>query len=123
MGAPAEIILASGSAIRRQLLALAGVVFAVHPADVDEAALKAEMLNESDCVDAGQVAAVLARAKAEAVSRLQPRALVIGADQVLALGTRMFDKPANLAEARDHLDRFRGRTHELHSAVVLAQDG
>ena len=123
MGAPAEIILASGSAIRRQLLASAGVVFAVQPADVDEAALKAEMLNESDCVDAGQVAAVLARAKAEAVSRLQPRALVIGADQVLALGTRMFDKPANLTEARDHLDRFRGRTHELHSAVVLAQDG
>lgn len=117
------IILASGSAIRRQLLASAGVLFSVQPADVDEGELRAQMLSESDCVDAGQVAAVLARAKAEAVSVLHPGAWVIGADQVLALGTRLFEKPADMTEARDTLDRLRGRTHELHSAVVLARGG
>ena len=118
-----ELILASGSAIRRQLLASAGVLFSVQPADVDEGDIRARMLSESDCGDAAHIAGVLARAKAEAVSVLQPHALVIGADQVLALGTKLFDKPANMGEARETLDRLRGRTHELHSAVVLAQDG
>ena len=118
-----EIILASGSAIRRQLLASAGVLFSVQPADVDEGEIRAQMLSESDCVDAAHVAGVLARAKAEAVSRLQPNALVIGADQVLALGTKLFEKPASMAEARASLEGLRGRTHALHSAVVLAQGG
>ena len=117
------VILASGSAIRRQLLANAGVAFTIVPAEVDEAAIRAELTVESDCVDASHVASVLARAKAEHVSRANSGALVIGADQILALGSRLFEKPENLTEARDHLDRLRGRTHELHSAVVLAQDG
>ena len=117
------IILASGSAIRRQLLASAGVPFAVHPANVDEGELRAQMLNESDCVVGAQIAGALARAKALAVSRLMPDALVIGADQVLALGTRLFDKPTDLVAARDHLDRLRGQTHELVSAVVLVVNG
>ena len=118
-----EIVLASGSAIRRKLLASAGVLCSVEPAQVDEAALKAQLLNESDCVDPGQVAAVLARAKAEAVSVRNVGAIVIGADQVLALGSQLFDKPADQAEARDHLNRLRGRTHELYSAVVIAEAG
>lgn len=118
-----EIILASGSAVRRQVLASAGVLFSVEPAAVDEGAIRAEMTSESDCVEPGDVAGVLARAKAEAVSRLHPGALVIGADQVLWMGSKLYEKPANLAEARDHLDRFRGRTHELHSAVVIAENG
>lgn len=118
-----EIILASGSAARRQMLASAGVLFSVVPADVDEGLIRAELTNESDCVDADYVAGVLARAKAEAVSRVHPGALVIGADQVLSLGSRMFEKPADLAAAREHLARLRGQTHELHSAVVLALDG
>ena len=117
------IILASGSAIRRQLLASAGVLFSVQPADVDEAELRAQMQTESGCLDADHVAGVLARAKAEAVSRLNPAALVIGADQVLALGSRLFEKSAGMTEARETLERLRGRTHELHSAVVLAQGG
>jgi septum formation protein len=119
----AAVILASGSAIRRQLLASAGVLFSVEPAAVDEGDIRAQVLGESDCVEASDLAGILARAKAEAVSQLRPDALVIGADQVLALGARLFEKPANLTEARDTLDRLRGRTHTLHSAVTLAERG
>jgi septum formation protein len=119
----ASVILASGSAIRRQLLASAGVLFSVEPAAVDEGEIRARLLGESDCVEASDLAGILARAKAEAVSHLRPDALVIGADQVLALGARLFEKPANLAEARDTLDRLRGRTHTLHSAVTIAERG
>lgn len=121
--APPNIILASGSAIRRQLLASAGVVFSVVPADVDEGAIRADLTRDSDCVDPDHVAGILARAKAEAVSAAHPHALVIGADQILSLGSRLFEKPGDLSAARDHLDRLRGQTHALHSAVVLAQGG
>lgn len=119
----ASVILASGSAIRRQLLASAGVLFSVEPAAIDEGDIRAQLLGESDCVEASDLAGILARAKAEAVSHLRPDALVIGADQVLALGARLFEKPANMTEARETLDRLRGRTHTLHSAVTIAERG
>ena len=97
--APPNIILASGSAIRRQLLASAGVVFSVVPADVDEGAIRADLTRDSDCVDPDHVAGILARAKAEAVSAAHPHALVIGADQILSLGSRLFEKPGDLSAA------------------------
>lgn len=119
-----RLILASGSRIRRELLSRAGVrEFDVVPADVDEAELRASLMAESDCIEPDMVASVLARAKAEFVSQSNREALVIGADQVLALGSRIFEKPGSPDEARDHLDRLRGRTHELHSAVVIAEGG
>lgn len=105
------------------MLAAAGLDFEVIPADVDEDAIRALMETESACVDGADVASVLAMEKALAVSRVHAGALVIGADQVLALGQRLFSKAATLQEARDHLDRLRGRTHELVSAVALARDG
>jgi septum formation protein len=122
-GKKREIILASGSAIRRQLLASAGVLFSVVSADVDEGSIRAAMTSESDCVEPNDVALALARAKAESVSRLHPDAIVIGADQVLWMASKIYEKPANMAEAREHLSRFCGRTHELHSAVVMAEHG
>jgi septum formation protein len=47
---------------------------------------------------------------------------VLGADQTLALGERLYAKPTDLAAARDQLKSLRGRTHELHSALVLTRD-
>src|SRR5262249_50300047 len=64
----------------------------------------------------------LARAKAEAVGREHPGTLVIGADQTLAVGEELFDKPGDTAIARTQLEQLRGKTHTLHSAAVLAQD-
>lgn len=121
--AAGDLILASGSASRRRLLESAGVAFRVIPADVDEAALKRELRTSPATSGAGPVAAHLARAKARVVSERHPAALVIGADQVLALGDDLFDKPRDLAEARAQLLRLRGRGHCLVSGLALAQGG
>ncbi len=117
--APQPFILASGSSARRQMLEVAGVAFTVQPADVDEDAIRAT-LGDADPM---HVARVLARAKAEEVSRRHPGALVIGSDQVLALGRTIYTKSASLVEARAALRSLAGRRHHLHSAVALAIDG
>ena len=114
-----ELILASGSSARRRMLEAAGVAFRVVPADVDEDALR---------VSFGQLAPAhlaqrLALAKAEEISRRFPSALVIGGDQVLAVQSAVHTKPANLAAARMALRDLAGVTHDLLSAVCLAQGG
>jgi septum formation protein len=116
-----ELVLASASAPRRRLLEAAGVPFRVVPADIDEAALKRALAAKA--TGAAGVAETLARAKAEAVSGRIPDALVIGADQVLALGTELLDKPGDRAQARAQLMRLRGKTHELWSGAALAFGG
>ena len=71
----------------------------------------------------GEIAALLAREKATAVAAQMPGRLVLGADQTLALGERLFTKPADLAAAREQLKTLRGKTHELHAAIAVARDG
>jgi septum formation protein len=113
------LVLASRSESRRAVLAGAAVPVEVLPADVDERAIEAQ----AGLKLPGEVARLLARAKACAVADKLPGRLVLGADQTLALGDRLFSKPADLAAARVQLESLRGRTHELHSAIVLARDG
>jgi septum formation protein len=117
--ADAPLVLASRSESRRAVLAGAGIPLEVLPADIDERALEAQAGQKSP----GQIALMLARAKAGAVAAKLPGRRVLGADQTLAQGERLFGKPASLAAARDQLQSLRGRTHELHSALVLARDG
>jgi septum formation protein len=69
------------------------------------------------------IAEVLARAKAEAVSDLAPKAYVIGSDQVLALRDTIFTKPDSMEAARRQLLDLSGKTHELHTAVAVATNG
>lgn len=115
-----SLILASGSAIRRRMLEAAGLDFQVVPARVDEemakASLRAEGLKPRDQADA------LAELKALSVSRRQP-GLIIGADQMLAIDGETLDKPKDMSEARSHLIRMRGKTHELLCAAVVAREG
>lgn len=118
-----QVILASASPFRRNMLEAAGVQFEAVPADIDEAALKRYLADTTPRPGPTAVAEALARAKAEAVARNHPSAIVIGADQVLALGDELLDKPGSVSEARAQLERLRGRTHTLHSAAVLAQQG
>jgi septum formation protein len=118
-----RLILASGSRIRREMLAAAGLAFTVEPAPVDEKALREAMLGANPAVTARDLALMLARAKAEAVSRLQPEAVVIGADQVLALGRQIVEKAATIDKARETLSALRGRTHDLNSAAAIAEAG
>lgn len=119
----ARLVLASGSATRRALLDAAGVSVDVHPADVDEAAIRDSLLKADAAVPHARIALTLAEEKAKAVSGREPGALVIGADQVLSFEGRLFDKPASVDEARACLGALRGKTHVLHSAVALAENG
>src|SRR5436190_16398453 len=122
MAATAErIILASASAARASLLGAAGVEFATEPAAIDEARLKRDARRDGD--SAIGCASALAAAKACCISLRHPAALVIGADQVLSVGSEWFDKPGNLAEARAQLLTLRGRTHSLATAVCIACNG
>ena len=116
-----RLVLASASPFRRRMLEAAGLGFAVVAPDVDEAAVKSRLLRSGS--SSREIAQGLAVAKAEVVSAHLPEALVIGADQVLACGAEMFNKPASVAEAREQLVRLRGKSHELHTAVALAAAG
>ena len=115
------VVLASRSAARSAILRGAGVPFDTADAGVDEGALKSAMLAEG--ASPRDIADALAEAKAVKVSTRRAGALVIGADQTLDLGGALFDKPETLAVARERLPRLRGRSHQLHSAVVVARDG
>ncbi len=116
-----RLILASGSAARRELLTAAGIVFEARVAAVDEAAIKAGARAEGLSVE--DTALMLADVKAQRVARLEPEALVIGCDQMLVCGSRWFDKPADMAEARQHLLALRGVSHILVTAVVCRRGG
>lgn len=120
---PAGLLLASTSPFRRRLLEAAGVPFRAVAANVDETALKRRLAADGPATAPASVAEAIAAAKAEAVSAANPKALVAGADQVLALGDELFDKPGDPGTARAQLKRLRGRTHQLFSAVALAQGG
>jgi septum formation protein len=112
------LVLASKSAIRHALLRDAGVPVEVQPADIDERTIE----QRSPARDAGELAALLAREKARTIAARLPGRLVLGADQTLALGERRFSKPGDRAAARAQLEALRGRTHELHTAVVLVRE-
>jgi septum formation protein len=115
--APAPLVLASGSAVRRQLLEAAGIPVEVQPACLDERVIEASAPSN----DPSTVAALLARAKALRVAADVPGRLVVGADQTLALGNRRFDKPVDRTAARAQLQALAGRTHALHAAVAVAR--
>ncbi len=111
-----QLILASTSAARRAMLRDAGIELLTAPSGVDEAALKAGFSGPPPAL-----AQSLAQAKAAAAARTHPGAFVIGADQLLVCDGRIFDKPADLAEAAAHLRAFSGQTHELITAVCVMQ--
>src|ERR1700722_3790791 len=116
--AGARLSLAGPSASRRAVLAAAGLVFEVCPSGVDEAAVK-----RSAAGDATAVALLLADLKAQAVARMAPDALVIGADQILVCDGARFDKPDDADAAARQLRALRGKTHELATAVVCFAEG
>ena len=115
----APLILASASAARRKLLEGAGLSFSTKAAGLDEAAMRTAMGLEGT-VEPTDIAEVLARAKAEAVSVQAGNAFVIGADQVMAVGDTIYGKPKSLEEARIRLLDLSGKSHQLHTAVVVA---
>lgn len=113
------MVLASTSAARAALLRAAGVAFTARAPDVEESEFHARL--EADGATPAELSLALAEAKAVGVNA--PDAAVIGADQVLDLEGACVHKAASLAQARRHLEALRGRSHRLHSAVVLARNG
>ena len=113
------LILASQSRARQLLLGNAGITFEAMPADIDERAVE----KSSGLTSPGEIAGLLAREKALFVSLKNPGRYVVGADQTLALGERLFSKPSGRAQAAEQLRALAGSSHELHSAVAVARDG
>ena len=113
------LILASQSGARQMLLKNAGIPFEAIPADVDERAVQ----KDSGLLAPDEIAKLLAREKALWVSLRNPGRYVVGADQILALGDRLFSKPAGRAAAAEQLQLLAGKRHELHSAFAVACDG
>ena len=113
------LILASQSSARQVVLRHAGLSFDAIPADLDERSIQ----ENSGLQDPSMVAALLARAKASDVSSRHPGRLVLGADQMLALGDRLFSKPLGRDQAAAQLRDLAGQTHELHSAIAIVRDG
>jgi septum formation protein len=113
------LILASKSAVRRRILAAAGVPVEVRAAPIDERAVEAR----SHVHEAAEVARVLAGAKAHTVAAEMPARIVLGADQTLTLDGQRFSKPTDRDSARVQLMALRGKTHRLHTALTIVRDG
>jgi septum formation protein len=113
------LILASQSRARQMLLANAGIAFQAIGSAVDERTLQ----QSSGLSAPADIAGLLAREKAIAISMGRPDRYVVGADQTLELGKRLFNKPSDRRQAAEQLRAFAGRTHELNSAVAVARGG
>ena len=113
----ADLILASTSKYRRELLTRLKLPFETVAPGVDEVAVKAAG------GPAREVVEELARRKAEAVRRLRPSDVVIGSDQAAVLDGEVLDKPGTEANALAQLRSLRGRRHQLITAVAVAHPG
>lgn len=116
-----NIVLASGSAIRRQLLENAGLSVTVKPARIDEQTIKESLLSEG--AKPTDVADALAEFKAQKMAATAPEAWVIGCDQVLDLKGDVISKPESPDEAAEQLRMLSGKTHQLLSAAVMYHGG
>jgi septum formation protein len=114
-------ILASGSAIRAQLLRQASVPFEIMAPRVDEEMIKDALLAEN--APPRDIADTLAELKARKVSEKNPGALVMGVDQVLDHKGTLLSKPTSIEDARAQLQAMRGGQHSLLSAAVICEDG
>jgi len=121
-GGRPPLILASASKSRARILEAAGLAFVVEPSGLDEQAMRQALVGER-ALAPHDLAEVLARAKAEAVSELATQAYVIGGDQVLVQGGRIFTKPDDMEAARRQLLDLSGKQHTLHTAIAVAAKG
>jgi septum formation protein len=117
----AKLILASNSASRKSLMQGAGLQFESTGADIDERGVEARLA--ANYAKPPEIAVELAKAKALWVSERNPDAYVIGSDQVLSLGDRLFHKPLSMGEAADHIRAMSGQTHHLNCGVAIAFRG
>ena len=111
-----EIILASASPRRKELLAERGVLFLAEPAQAPEEPWDGE-------VPPGEYARGLSARKALEVSRRHPGKITLGADTLVTLEGRIYGKPRTMEEAEEMLKAFSGKSHQVITGVTLARDG
>ena len=119
MGLP--ILLASGSAIRAELLKRAGVSFEIAKPRVDEDMVREALQAEGE--SARNIADALAQLKSERVGMKHPEALTIGCDQVLACEGRIYSKPESPDQAMEQIRALSGKRHSLYTAAVVHEGG
>lgn len=116
-----QIILASGSKIRAQLLQNAGVEFTTVVARIDEEMMRQSLTAEE--ASPRDIADTLAEMKAQKVASKHPEALVIGCDQILSFENACLAKTKSPEEAIAQLKEMRGKRHQLLSAAVIYGEG
>jgi septum formation protein len=109
------IVLASGSPRRKQLLEMLRIPFRVIAPDVDEHVLPGEKPDA--------YVTRLSRAKAEAVVPRAPGEVILAADTTVVLGGKIFEKPTSPQHAVEMLAQLQGKTHEVLTAVAVAENG
>ncbi len=108
-----QIILASASPRRKQLLSSIGLKFKTVPAHVNENYLNGETPS--------QHARRLAQSKAKIISEKYPDAWVLGADTIVVIDGQILGKPENKAQAKKMLQKLSGRTHKVHTAFTITR--
>jgi len=112
-----ELVLASRSPRRAELLKIAGIPFQIKPAPDVESELAATLTDLHD--QPHRYATILAAAKAEAVAENQPDSLVLGADTIVVLDGDILEKPLDTEDAVNLLSRLSGRRHTVISALAI----
>lgn len=115
------IILASASSTRRRLLKAAYIEFQAEPAFIDEDEIKRSL--EAEQLSCRDIADCLAESKSTAVSRQYPGFLVLGADQILENDKMIVTKCSTEEMAFEQLKTLSGKSHKLHTAMVICKDG
>ena len=115
-----DLLLASTSKIRADMLRAAGLVIETESPRVDEQSLKVGLQLEQ--ASPRDVADTLAEAKARKLGQRYPEKLVLGCDQILEVSGKILSKPEDRSDARAQLFHLRGQTHRLLSAAVLYYD-
>ena len=116
-----EIILASKSKVREEILKKSGVKCIVSPSNIDEDPVKKSLLNEGASPEI--ISKNLAELKANKVSQKNYDALVLGADSVIDLNGELISKPENRTEAFNILKKLNGKKHSLISSVCISKNG
>ena len=116
-----QIILASGSQVRAQMLRQAGLDFEVQIARVDEQMIKESLLGDGR--SSRDIADALAESKARKVAQINYDAFVIGCDQVLDFQGKLLTKPKSPENAIEQIKSMRGERHMLLSAAVIYHEG
>ena len=116
-----EIILASKSKVREEILKSNGIQCLVMPSSVDEEPVKKSLINEGATPEI--ISKNLAELKANKVSQKNYNSLVLGADSVIDLDGELISKPEDRAEALQILKKLNGKKHNLISSVCISKNG